>query len=547
MKRITTLGILLIAVILGGVASASAQDFNALLEAVEKIESNLKQLVEQEAEARTQEMAKLRLELMAVKGQASAGDQSPQLAELAQAVKLLSEQVKALQSQERSVASGQTDEIAGLIAEMELLRNELQSLKTHGGSETGPKLASTNNEAAMQIAFGEGAPEAETSFLDGRSRLEEKGVTFELVYTGELVSNTAGGLSQRSEYLENGDVMLSIDAEKLMNWKGASFSFYALGDRGGSASELVGDVQGVSNIESDDTWKLYEAWYQQNFAQDRLSLLFGLYDLNSEFDVTENAGLFLNSSFGIGPDYSQSGQNGPSIFPTTSMAIRARYQPSDAFYIQSAVFDGVPGDPDDPSGTQIQLGGNDGVLIATEVAYLTGTGEDSETPYSKFALGGWFYSAEFDDISEVDNLGEPIKRSGNKGLYIIGEQTVYREQDQSQGLALFARVGFANTSINQIGSYFGGGLVYSGLIPGRDEDQIGLAIAAAVNGNKFEQAMSDLGTPVESAEIVLELSYKLQVLPQLAIQPDLQYVINPSTDPNVKNALLLGTRFELSF
>jgi porin len=108
-------------------------------------------------------------------------------------------------------------------------------------------------------------------------------------------------------------------------------------------------------------------------------------------------------------------------------------------------------------------------------------------------------------------------------------------------------MGFASTKVNQLGSYFGGGLVYSGLIPGRNEDQIGLAVAAAINGGKFKQAQEDAGRPVEGAEVTFELSYTSQILPHLAVHPDVQYVINPGMDPSLKNALVFGARFELSF
>ena len=37
---------------------------------------------------------------------------------------------------------------------------------------------------------------------------------------------------------------------------------------------------------------------------EKVSVLTCLYNLNSEFDVIETAGLFINSSHGIGPDYS---------------------------------------------------------------------------------------------------------------------------------------------------------------------------------------------------------------------------------------------------
>jgi porin len=46
------------------------------------------------------------------------------------------------------------------------------------------------------------------------------------------------------------------------------------------------------------------------FSRERLSLLGGRYDLNGEFYRLHSAALFLNSSFGMGPEFSQSGPGG---------------------------------------------------------------------------------------------------------------------------------------------------------------------------------------------------------------------------------------------
>ncbi len=161
-----------------------------------------------------------------------------------------------------------------------------------------------------------------------RTNMADAGVEFEFILTGDYYnldyydSNT---LKQETKNvsLYNVDLTMTIDAEKKWDMKGATFFFYVLGDGGDDPSgDYVGDVQGFDNIESPDTWKLYEIWYQQSFNNEKFSFLFGLFDLNSEFDVIETAGLFSNSSHGIGPDFSQSGANGPSIFPTTSLSLR---------------------------------------------------------------------------------------------------------------------------------------------------------------------------------------------------------------------------------
>lgn len=74
---------------------------------------------------------------------------------------------------------------------------------------------------------------------------------------------------------------------------------------------------------------------------------------------------------------------------------------------------------------------------------------------------------------------------------------------------------------------------------------LGLAIAHAVNGQSFRTAQAVAGSPVDKAETSIELTYRTQVTPWLAIQPDVQWVINPGIDPTLRDALVLGLRFEL--
>ena len=68
------------------------------------------------------------------------------------------------------------------------------------------------------------------------------------------------------------------------------------------------------------------------------SILIGRYDLNTEFYRLQSAGLFLNSSFGVGPEFSQSGRSGPSIYPNTTFA---DYRPVRSVVVRAAAFDGL--------------------------------------------------------------------------------------------------------------------------------------------------------------------------------------------------------------
>ncbi|MDH5527035.1 MAG: carbohydrate porin [Nitrospirota bacterium] len=362
-----------------------------------------------------------------------------------------------------------------------------------------------------------------------RSSMADKGINFEAVYTGEYFLNN-GGAARGDGYLDNKDVTLELDGETLMGINGATLFFYVLGNEGGDPSRYVGDAQATSNIETDSiTWKLYEAWWEQRFGGS-YSAKFGLIDLNSEFDVTETAGLFLNSSHGIGPDFSQSG-NGPSIFPTTSLALRLSAGIGDSGYAQLGIFDGVSGDVNNGEGTQVELHpGKEGWLVAAEAGLAQGLDEDDDRPFQKLALGYWMYT---EDVAAADTVtGVPETGSG---FYVIADRAF------SDRLSAFVRFGMANDSAYGIGSYLGTGVVLTGLM--NDEDQLGLGIAHAMIGD----ALATADPTLEAAETNIELSYQTALTPWLTVKPDIQYVIAPSADPALDNAVITSVRFEAAF
>ena len=84
--------------------------------------------------------------------------------------------------------------------------------------------------------------------------------------------------------------------------------------------------------------------------------------------------------------------------------------------------------------------------------------------------------------------------------------------------------------VGRFGSYVGAGLTAKGLMPGRPDDEIGLALARAANGAHYRALQESLpGLRPTSAETTLEATYLAQVSPWLAVQPDLQWVIDPGT------------------
>lgn len=372
-----------------------------------------------------------------------------------------------------------------------------------------------------------------------RNKWENAGITLDVVYKLDLLANTTGGIKSGTRALDNLDVVFGFDGEKLLGAKGLSAKIHFLNNFGGHPdADLVGSAQGIDNIEVPDaTAKIYQAYVQQNLWDDRFSILAGLYDVNSEFYVTDSSALFIHSTFGIGTDIAQSGAQGPSIFPFTSAGSRVRIAPTEQTYIQAAILDGVSGDTTNPRGTQIDFDQDDGWLTIAEAGF---TPENS-----KIAIGGWYYTQKADHLTEIDSSGDPIKKR-SEGAYIIGETQLY-EEAKDQGLMAFARFGFANGEVNQFNYAWSAGLVYTGLIPTRDEGQLGFGITGAHNSSEYKQAAITAGTPADSAETTFELTYSDNLTPWLAVQPDVQYIINPGTDKSLDNALVVATRFTINF
>lgn len=390
-----------------------------------------------------------------------------------------------------------------------------------------------------------------------------------LGYAADAFLTSQEGSSGDPVALDNLDVMLHINLEALLGLRGTSLQVHVQSNRGGSISSEVGDLQGISNLEAPSEWRLYEAWVEQRIVAPGLSILLGIYDINSEFDVIPAAGDLLNGSFGFGPEYSLSGEAGPSTFPTTGLAARVRVQPTPSLYGLMGVSDGAP---DRTGRARFSLEAWEGALLSFEAGYerlqadapsalgrssqeerrgggrgagravqrrqrmRIGRGSTIEELGTKVAVGGWAYTQRLPSWDPA----EPPGRSW--GLYALGEQLLYRKRDGSGGLSGFTRVGTAADAVSRLDLFAGGGFAFRGVLSGRPDDVAALGIAHARNGDPFLRRQLETGILTEESETVLELTYRAQVGRSLVIQPDVQWVMNPGMVPGVANALVFGLR-----
>jgi len=119
----------------------------------------------------------------------------------------------------------------------------------------------------------------------------------------------------------------------------------------------------------------------------------------------------------------------------------------------------------------------------------------------------------------------------------------YKPGSNEESINGFVRAGKADGDTFQFDMSWSTGLVFSGLFAGRDRDQLGIAYAQERNGEKWRVYS---GNPVVF-EKSLELSYRYRAMPGLVLQPEVQYLINHSSDPAQDKNWWLGMRFETTF
>ncbi len=385
-------------------------------------------------------------------------------------------------------------------------------------------LAALIAACAAFVPLGHAGAQAPAGTLTGdwwglRPALLERGLRVDAAVLTEAFGTLDGGARRDATFLDAVDLRLTFDGARRLGWPGLTVLTDVLGTHGGNPSRFVGDAQGVSEIAGPSRWRLQEGWIQQSLLGGRVSMLAGRYDLGTEFYLLPAAAVLINSSFGGGPEFTESGRHGPSVFPDTTIGGRLEVKPVAGLVLRTAIFSG---------------------FFIGEIAWMP---DDA-----KVALGGWGYTDTLDDLSRTERDGSPVRHHGSAGAYLVAERTVHRlDGDPGRRVALFAQLGLGDPRVSRYAGYTGGGLVVTGPWASRAEDQLALGVAAAHNGNQYRQAQRREGRTTERSEITVELTYRFQVAPWLFVQPDVQYVINPNTDPARTNALVGAVRLTAGF
>jgi porin len=369
---------------------------------------------------------------------------------------------------------------------------------------------------SLFIAIASGVVSAQN-----KDSVESKSFTFSASYVAENANVISGGIKTGSCYLGMANLRLGFDTEKANWWKGGLFYINAANTHGDEPSaSYVGDFQVMSNIEAGNHTYVQELWFKQSIGN--VDVTVGLQDLNVEFLNTEATGTYLNSSFGVIPVLS--GNLSVPIFPLTSLGVTSKWLVNENFSWLNALYDGVPTDFDEnPYNLNWAFKKGDGLLAITEAQFAS----------SFFGLDGIYKVGAYTHNHFYENDLQDTVLHNNYGIYTISEQNLW--QNGAKKVSAFVQASISPKRYNANYYYVGAGVNYVGLLSKRSNDVLGLAFAHA----GFKDGIKP--------ETSIELTYKALVYSNWFIQPDFQYIINPSgTGMALNNGLVASLRVGIS-
>ncbi|MBN2635457.1 MAG: carbohydrate porin [Prolixibacteraceae bacterium] len=356
------------------------------------------------------------------------------------------------------------------------------------------------------------------------SEKEKVPVSYKASYIADNINNISGGLKTGSSYLGMVNLKLLLDTEKAGFWEGGQLYINAANMHGGKPSgKLIGDVQVISNIEAGNHTYLQELWYRQQINS--VIIIAGLQDLNIEFANSEFGAVYLNSSFGILPVISNNFN--ASIFPLTTLGLTIAWEISNKNRWLNALYDGSPTNFDyNPYNLKWHFNSGDGLLVISEFQRKIKLGELPGV----YKIGAYcHFHRKWRNASTPDSLVNQLI-----GLYAYLDQLIWEHEHQKAGF--FTQLGYSPSAASTNNLYFGMGINYCGLFSKKGNDTIGLACAHVIFIRETE------------SEIAIELTYQYQLSQHFFIQPDFQYIVNPSgTDVALPNAFTANMRFGITF
>ena len=384
-----------------------------------------------------------------------------------------------------------------------------------------------------------------------RKRWNEGGVNLHLSVMTTYQNIVSGGLESEDELSASYDLQLHLDTERIGFWENGNFLFRFEGktdDKG--VNDFTGALIPVNLDpiipEYDGTaFELTEWYYTHQFAEGKVELLLGTWDVARFLDLVPHSGPYPYRHMNVNMYWNNVLLD---FAPYHALGGLLILNPKKGLTITTGI-----GDPNSES-VDVTWYEDGDITLYHEWRFLA-------RPAGKpllFAVGGVYKDKEQATLAQP--VGSPASALSNRNPYfgtglppLVGVDDAAVNTKSSDWAAYanftywlkgsllewpnigwYGRIGITDGDINPVKTHISTGLGFDGIWQSRPRDTLGIVAW-------YDEFSDDLGTPDDSS-YGMEIHYRIQATPWLQLTPDIQWLIKSGPTPDTDDTVVVGLR-----
>ena len=378
---------------------------------------------------------------------------------------------------------------------------------------------------------------AKRSYLLGdfggkRTEWAKKGFTFDIDYNQYFQAVTDGGIERDSEYGGTIDYNINVDFDRMGLIPGGLLQMRAVSRYGRSVNDISGSLIPVNadathpttSTPDDDVGLWLPVFNYTQFLSETFALGLGKYDTYdsaNEFAGGRGRSQWwnMNLNMPVSPLL---------IIPYSTLGANALFMPNPNLTLTAMVATST--DTSNRSGFNDL---DDGLFAMLYINYQYQLGD---LPGGFNLMPGYGWDGNFNEINGRMNIeaGQLQPTTEDDTWFVSADfwQYLWVEDDSNQtvdinngrqdlqGVGVFSRVQFADCDTNPLDYSLSGGVNAKGLIPGRDNDAMGIAFAyTKLRKGRFLEFIG-----IDTQSTVWELFYNIELTPAVHLTLDAQVI-----------------------
>jgi porin len=376
-----------------------------------------------------------------------------------------------------------------------------------------------------------------------RSRLLERGVSFDFQYISDSLSNVKSQQPERFASWNRFRGTVDIDLRALINQPGLYFHATALWQGGGDLGAYLGLLASPSGLSSANTFRLDSWWLEKRWLNERLIARVGQFAGQDFYGAQHDGTSFIFEPMGYALDNLSTTYE--SFDPPSTPAAEVRVAPTRYLYVKSMV-EAEDRNPFSHNSTGLIPQFLGAPVSISEIGFTPGTKASSIRAFdnveSRKGYSGLYQFGAVYNPSKFATSASTTTRQGNYLLYWMANQALWRvDAKGGKGLDGTFAYDWSPADVNRNNKVLTTGLRFNEPLPVPIHNTMSLGFVQ----NSLSPQFLSSGSQRWNSERGVEFNILLDPLPMLLVQPVIQYYAN--VGGRVQRAVVFGFRTKVEF